>query len=293
MEVVPEEQPGEADEEPGGMWEDGPGNTPGFGADTGDYGRPFVPDPRVPLRPGEYETPSGPHPDKKGPSWDVYGQQRPQRPPVPRAYVDFNAEYLEVEGATDRRVRTVSIAHKKNSTKAPSVSAVRKTGSHTAARGTDGVASSREIVGDFEGAGAAEHWKLTSTMQGLGDSNNLVEVVPGICRFGPLRTGHVYRMSIHVRNLDVDITRFKVTRPQSPFLNVQYQPQPVAPGMAAKITVEIVAGIPARLEQLIEVTVKAHLIRVPVTARIFDAEEYDRLNTESLQLHGRAIGRHQ
>merc|ERR1719191_1785584 len=62
--------------------------------------------------------------------------------------------------------------------------------------------------------------------------------------------------------------------------------------MASKVVVEIRAKGPTHVEQLIEIKVKAHIVRVPVTARIFDQDEYDRLDNESLTLHGRRIGRH-
>lgn len=137
-----------------------------------------------------------------------------------------------------------------------------------------------------------EHWKLTSTMQGLGDSNSLVEVTPGICRFGPVRQGGVYRMAFYVRNLDVDVTRFNVTPLKSEFVQAHHQPGQIAPGMAAKIVVEVAAKQPGKVEQLVEVRIKAHVVRVPVTARILEAEEYDRLDAESVALHRRHIGRH-
>lgn len=40
-----------------------------------------------------------------------------------------------------------------------------------------------------------------------------------------------------------------------------------------------------------EVKVKAHAVKVPVNGRVLDPEEYDRLDAESLSLHGRRIGR--
>jgi len=210
---------------------------------------------------------------------------------VSQAHVELNTAYMEVEGATDRRVRTCSIANKKNAAKAPSVSTVRKTGTHALGRGAE--LGAQEILGDMgiEG-GQEEFWKLTSTMQGLGNSNKLVEVTPGACRFGPLRLGAMYRMSIYVRNLDVDVTRFNVMPVKSDFVRVSYTPGHLAPGMAAKIVVEIAALSPAKIEQLVEVRLKAHVVSVPVTARIFDAEEYDRLDAESLAINGRRIGRH-
>jgi len=243
-----------------------------------------------PINAQTNHAPMGPHPDKKHSSWDIYGEPRnPNAPKMSHAHVGINQDYLEVEGATDRRVRTASVAHKKNANKAPSVSTVRKAGTHTIGREQHLVA--KDILGDVEAAGPDEHWKVSSTMQGLGDSNNLVEVVPGACRFGPLRVGSVYRMAFFLRNLDVDVTRFNVGV-QSEFVSVKHQPGHLAPGMAAKIVVEILAKVPAKIEQLVEVKVKAHVIKVPVTARIFDAEEYDRLDAESLALHERRIGRH-
>merc|ERR1719356_271862 len=95
-------------------------------------------------------------------------------------------------------------------------------------------------------------------------------------------------MAFFVRNLDVDVTRYGVAPLKSDFVRVKYTPGHLAPGMATKVEVEVLALAPAKVEQL----VKAHVIRVPVTARIFDAEEYDRLDAESLALHGRRIGRH-
>lgn len=46
------------------------------------------------------------------------------------------------------------------------------------------------------------------------------------------------------------------------------------------------------IQQLVEISTKAHVIRVPITARVIGAEEYDRLDAESMALHGRRIGRH-
>lgn len=240
------------------------------------------------LYPERPSSPVGPHPDKKSSMYDVYGVKKDPPKAVPKAYVSYNKDFLEVESAVDRRVRTASIAHKKNATHAPSVSAVRKSGSFLDGSGVDRAAG---VLNKLDLPGAKDNWQLTSTMQGLGDPTRLVDVSPGICRFGPLRAGCVYRMAFYLRNLDVDTTRFNVARMDSAFVNVKYSPQLLAPGMAAKIVVEIVAGAPARVEQLIEVRVKAHVVQVPVTARIFEADEYDRLDADSMNMHGRHIGR--
>merc|ERR1740117_1170447 len=108
-------------------------------------------------------------------------------------------------------------------------------------------------------------------------------------------------MSFSIRNLDVDVTRFNVMpldRPArgsdrpSEFVSVRHQPGHIAPGMASKITVEVAAREPAVVEQLVEVRVKAHIIRVPVMARVFAADEYDELDANSVRQSGRHIGKH-
>merc|ERR1719335_1464653 len=63
--------------------------------------------PRSPmLRPERPSSPPGPHPDKKSSKYDVYGTKKEPPKPVPQAYVSYNAEFLEIESAVDRRVRT-------------------------------------------------------------------------------------------------------------------------------------------------------------------------------------------
>lgn len=267
----------------------GDGGAAGVGGVRGSEQMPFNPMARPP--PYSHEQPRGPHPDKRGSEWDIYGEAKSPKKAVSQAYVAINQDYLEIEGATDRRVRTVSVAQKKNAAKAPSVSEIRKTGIH--AIGRTAALSAKDILGDGIDA-VEEHWKLSSTMQGLGNSNSLVDVRPGACRFGPLRKDSLYSMSFYFRNLDVDVTRFSVSKVKSQFdfVTIQYQPGHLAPGMAAKVTVLVSARAPAKIEQLVEVRIKAHVVRVPVTARVFDAEEYDRLDAESLALHGRRIGRH-
>jgi len=256
--------------------------------DRGTLG--FSPGARLPIVPEKDDHPVGPHPNKKTALWDVYGEPRAQKPKISQAYTEINAEYLEVEGATDRRVRTAAIAHKKNAHKAPSVQTVRKTGQHVIGMGAE--LGAKEILGDMGTAGVEEHWKLSSTMQGLGDSNQLIEVMPGACRFGPLRLGSLYRMVFYLRNLDVDVTRFNVKPPETEMVKVHWTPGHLAPGMATKITVEVAALAARKIEQLVEIQVKAHIVRVPVTAKVIDADEYDRLDAESFALHARRIGRH-
>jgi hypothetical protein len=261
---------------------------PNFTEERLPYGYPIDDVPR-PVQPEMHANPVGPHPDKRGPEWDIYGQEKPGAKKVSQACVIINKDYLEIEGSTDRRVRTVSVVQKKNAAKAPSVSAIRKTGLH--AIGRTPALSAKDILGDACGE-IDEHWKVSSTMQGLGNSSMLVDVRPGQCRFGPLRKDSLYRMSFFFRNLDVDVTRFTISPSESDYVHIDCERGHLAPGIASKVTVYVKCLAPKKIEQVVELRVKAHIVRVPVTARIFDAEEYDRLDAESLALHGRRIGRH-
>merc|ERR1719473_1462769 len=130
---------------------------------------------------------------------------------------------------------------------------------------------------------------MTATMQGLGDPNQLIEVQPGAIRFGALRAGGVYRLPVFLKNLDVDVTRYTIKPLEEPYLKLWYAHTPLAPGMSVKVIVELLAHGPVKIDTFVDVRVKAHTVKVPVQARVLDAEEYDSLETESLRLHGRKL----
>mmetsp|Transcript_102982 Transcript_102982/g.297810 ORF Transcript_102982/g.297810 Transcript_102982/m.297810 type:complete len:171 (+) Transcript_102982:3-515(+) len=116
-------------------------------------------------------------------------------------------------------------------------------------------------------------------------------------------------MSFYIRNLDVDVMRYIVTSSSKgsskDFVKICHTPGELvgdaankiaghlAPGMAKKVIVEIAAHTPAIVEQLIEVSVKAHRIKVPVFARILDVEEYEKEDYTEMAIRNRHIGRAQ
>merc|ERR1711871_764421 len=134
------------------------------------------------------------------------------------------------------------------------------------------------------------NWKTTATLQGVGDPNCLVEVKPGALRFGLLRKGQIYKQELILRNLDVEATRFVVRIPHaSEYVNIVYSPKSVASGLSLSITCEILAHLAAKIENIIEVRCKAHVIRIPVTATILECENYDSLDAESFLLRGKRL----
>eukprot|EP00397_Hematodinium_sp_SG-2012_P001162 GEMP01001163.1.p1 GENE.GEMP01001163.1~~GEMP01001163.1.p1 ORF type:complete len:1774 (+),score=520.83 GEMP01001163.1:221-5542(+) len=261
-------------------------------AETSTATPPDSPRVQPDLRTSRPPTPEGPHPDKTHNRFDTIGNLRPPKKPVPKAVVQNNLNFMRVEGPVNRRVRTVSVVHKKNACYAPSVQDVRKSGLHVMQGTVAGLARAKGVIPEPDLPTGPAAWDLSSTQQGLGDPMNLVEVTPGACRFGPLRIGHVYRMVIALKNLDVDATRFNVTLIKDhPQVTITHQPVNLAPGMMAKITVEMVGSAPGLVEALVEVKTKAHIVNIPVLGRILEGRDYDILDAESMTLHGRHIGK--
>jgi len=239
-------------------------------------------------------TPKGPYPTKKAKRFDVYGDYRKLTPPATAIKLAENQRFCEIEGPVDRRVRTASVANKKNATKAPSVEQVRKSGCHVL-QGV-GLTRAKGVVSVPEFAVGTPDWHLSSTQQGIGNPSQLAEVIPAICRFGPLRGGNVYRTKFILRNLDLCSTRFTAKFPKPPFgetpdnMKIIHSPHALAAGMATEIMVEVSALKNGKFETEIEVVTKAHVIKIPVMGRVLDAESYDQLDAESVAIHGRHIG---
>ncbi|CAD7948053.1 unnamed protein product [Amoebophrya sp. A120] len=258
----------------------------------------FYPNPPEDRRPSRPSSPVGPHPDKKGPHWDIYGNKRMAGKAISQAFVSVNDRYLQVEGPTDRRTRTSSVVNKKNALEAPSVQQVLKSGNHLLtgdpkqtlprAKGAITELKTEDRSTDIK-------WELSATLQGLGDQNKLVDAVPGHVRFGLLRRGGVYQITLQLKNLDCEQTRFNVKLVQgtSEYVKVNYVPKSVAPGLAMNVTIELWAHHSAKILQVIEARCKAHVVKIPVSARILEPDEYDRLDAESVLLNGkRILGNH-
>ncbi|CAD7930868.1 unnamed protein product [Amoebophrya sp. A25] len=266
------------------------GGRPMEQSDLGDD--TFFPSPREDRRPSRCSSPKGPHPDKKGPHWDVYGNKRMVGKPISQAFISVNDAYLQREGPTDKRTRTSSLVNKKNALEAPGVQQVLKSGCHvltgdpkqTLARAKGAVQALKT-----EDASKDLKWELSATMQGLGDPNKLVEAVPGHVRFGLLRRGAVYQITLQLKNLDCEPTRFNIKQPDSEYVKIAYSPMPVAPGLSMNVSVELWGWHSAKILQVIEASCKAAIVKIPVSARVVEAEEYDRLDAESVLLNGKRI----
>lgn len=92
-----------------------------------------------------------------------------------------------------------------------------------------------------------------------------------------------------LRNLDVEGTRFNVKPPASEYVKIHYQPRQVPPGLSLTVNVELWAHHAAKIQQVIEVKCKAHVVKIPVSARVLEPDQYDKLDAESVLLNGKRI----
>jgi hypothetical protein len=93
------------------------------------------------------------------------------------------------------------------------------------------------------------------------------------------------QFELPIKNKSVNDLNFDYSR----YLFVRYAPKNVAPGLSMKVVIELRAFVPARIENIIEIRCKAHVIKVPVSARVVTPQEYDRLDAESVMVQGKRI----
>ncbi|KAF4676921.1 sperm associated antigen 17 [Perkinsus chesapeaki] len=237
-------------------------------------------------------TPDGPHPDKRGAQWDVYGEPRETRRHEEEPFILRNEEFVLTEAPVDRRIRTSSLARKLEAVEAPgamevrgsvvTVLQVRRAGGH---RGPmDPYVHALAFSGNVEGDEVPPVEYLTGSLLGLGDPNKLIEVSPVRLAFGSVRQHGIYRMVVKVRNLDADVTRLKlrvignVPTKEAVVLPI-YRPGPLPPGLAMYVGVEIIAREPCTVEVVLQIAAKGQLAQLPVVADVVSQRDYDCLPT--------------
>lgn len=191
-----------------------------------------------------------------------------------------NQKFILSESVTDRRVKTVSMANRAHM-KAPSVSNVRREGAHSIL--------SKAI------------WKKQSYEQMMETQNMMINafttdplkkslmIIPGAVRFGVLPIGETFEMNLFIKNEDVQLMRFNIRQPTRKDIRIIYKPAPLAPGMTCKVSVELRAKSIEQLETEFQIAAKAEIYKLPVFANIISREEFERIDKESLRLHGRGV----
>lgn len=94
---------------------------------------------------------------------------------------------------------------------------------------------------------------------------------PSQCRFGSLKQGKKYQISLSVSNVGHDSTRFKVKGPTAgQVIKIEHRPGLVAPGMKVRIDVILNAQLgdeeSQSIEDKIQIITEAEIITIPISA---------------------------
>lgn len=216
-------------------------------------------------------------------NFDIYGQPRQTKPTVHSIKSTSpvripNEKFILTESATDRRIRTISQAVRPQ-IKAPTVQEMRREGTHTILyKALMKKQTYRDMID-------TQNMMITAfTADPL--KRNL-QIIPASVRFGVLKEGDVYEMQIVIKNEDNQLLRYTLRQPQTKNVKILFKPAPIAPGMTTKLVVEITAKRPEKIEIEFEIATKAEIYKIPIFANIVSDNEFDGINEESLQLHGR------
>jgi hypothetical protein len=95
-------------------------------------------------------------------------------------------------------------------------------------------------------------------------------VHPGMLDFGAVAEGGTYRMTISMTNISVEMARFRVRPVPNPLIKLKYTPGRVMAGMSVKIEVELTAGIPCLIDDMVQFTSEAQIFSLPLLAQVGD-----------------------
>lgn len=95
-------------------------------------------------------------------------------------------------------------------------------------------------------------------------------VHPGMLDFGAVAEGGTYRMTISLTNISVEMARYRVRPVPNALIKLNFTPGPVMAGMSTKIEVELTAGIPCVIDDIVEITSEAQIFSLPLLAQVGD-----------------------
>lgn len=221
----------------------------------------------------------------KSKNFDVYGNPRQDKLTVNALRTSSpestpNAKFILTESATDRRGRTVSQSNRVH-IKAPTVQEMRREGTHSVLHKALMKKQSYKEMIDTQNMMISAY-----TNDPLKRS---LQIIPASLRYGVVKAGEVYEMTVLLKNEDSQLLRFIVRQPPRKDIKILFKPAPIAPGMFTKLTAEICVKNPEKFESEFEVASKTEIFRIPVFVNALSSEEYEKINEESVRLHGRSI----
>jgi hypothetical protein len=103
-------------------------------------------------------------------------------------------------------------------------------------------------------------------------------LVPRECEFGPVRLGHVYRVTALLNNIGSRTGRFQVMQPtdlpDGVHLRVLYRPGSVAAGLDRRLEIELCSLVETQLDLSIAIRTEKFIFHLPVGA-VVEAASYE------------------
>ena len=214
--------------------------------------------------------------ESKTMKYTVDGNLRKQNPLVPHyikptfPQAEFNEDYIYIDKLTEPRVKTSSVSNRVYFN-APSVEEIRKSGQHDLLiEAIENRRTPEEMM---------ERLNLMITGELCDPLNKQLKIDPVSLDFGILCQGKKYQMYIKLRNDDNMTNRVMVrnTNKKNYITIENFVGGKVVPGETKKVKVVLRADeeIVGKYNEILEITTKSFIYKIPIKAYIVKSDEYD------------------
>ena len=214
--------------------------------------------------------------ESKTMKYTVDGNVRKQNPLVPHyikptfPQAEFNEDYIYIDKLTEPRVKTSSVSNRVYFN-APSVEEIRKSGQHDLLiEAIENRRTPEEMM---------ERLNLMITGELCDPLNKQLKIDPVSLDFGLLCQGKTYQMYLKLRNDDNMTNRVMVrnTNKKNYITIENFVGGKVVPGETKKVKVVLRADeeIIGKYNEILEITTKSFIYKIPIKAYIVKSDEYD------------------
>ena len=214
--------------------------------------------------------------ESKTMKYTVDGNLRKQNPLVPHyikptfPQAEFNEDYIYIDKLTEPRVKTSSVSNRVYFN-APSVEEIRKSGQHDLLiEAIENRRTPEEMM---------ERLNLMITGELCDPLNKQLKIDPVSLDFGLLCQGKTYQMYIKLRNDDNMTNRVMVRNGNKKnYITIEnFVGGKVVPGETKKVKVVLRADeeIVGKYSEILEITTKSFIYKIPIKAYIVKPDEYD------------------
>ena len=214
--------------------------------------------------------------ESKTMKYTVDGNLRKQNPLVPHyikptfPQAEFNEDYIYIDKLTEPRVKTSSVSNRVYFN-APSVEEIRKSGQHDLLiEAIENRRTPEEMM---------ERLNLMITGELCDPLNKQLKIDPVSLDFGIVCQGKIYQMYLKLRNDDNMTNRVMVRNTNKKnYISIEnFVGGKVVPGETKKVKVVLRAEeeIVGKYNEILEITTKSFIYKIPIKAYIVRQDEYD------------------